>query len=241
MDLTVRLAMTGAREAMLSQAVNANNLANAGAAGFRADLLKFGSQVVDGSGKLRLHNAVDFSQGELQTTGRPLDVAVDGDGWIAVQAKDGTQAYSRRGDLRVDASGQLTNGAGEAIMGNSGPIALPPFSKIAIGQDGTISIRPLGEAPAALAVVDRIKLVKVNDSHLTKGKDGLLRLPAGEKAKTSTDVHLMSGVLEGSNVNPVEAMVRMIDLARGFEQEIRMMATSDKNDQAMMSVMRMNS
>ncbi len=240
MNVMVRLAMSGARETMMAQAVNTHNLANASTAGFRADLVKFTDEVVDGSGESRLVNAVDFTQGRLQTTGRNLDVALNGKGWIAVQAPDGGEAYSRRGDLRVDNNGQLTNGAGQPIIGNGGPIAVPPFSEIEIGKDGTISIQPLGQPPNSLAVVDRIKLVGVNEGLLTKGEDGLIRLPEGVDAVPSGEIELISGTLESSNVNSIETMVRMIDLARRFESQIKMMETSEENDRSMTSVMRIS-
>ena len=240
MNVMVRLAMSGARETMMAQAVNTHNLANASTAGFRADLVKFTDEVVDGSGESRLVNAVDFTQGRLQTTGRNLDVALNGKGWIAVQAPDGGEAYSRRGDLRVDNNGQLTNGAGQPIIGNGGPIAVPPFSEIEIGKDGTISIQPLGQPPNSLAVVDRIKLVGVNEGLLTKGEDGLIRLPEGVDAVPSGEIELISGTLESSNVNSIETMVRMIDLARRFESQIKMMETSEENDRSMTTVMRIS-
>lgn len=240
MNVMVRLAMSGARETMMAQAVNTHNLANASTAGFRADLVKFTDEVVDGSGESRLVNAVDFTQGRLQTTGRNLDVALNGKGWIAVQAPDGGEAYSRRGDLRVDNNGLLTNGAGQPIIGNGGPIAVPPFSEIEIGKDGTISIQPLGQPPNSLAVVDRIKLVGVNEGLLSKGEDGLIRLPEGVDAAPSGEIELISGTLESSNVNSIETMVRMIDLARRFESQIKMMETSEENDRSMTSVMRIS-
>ena len=159
---------------------------------------------------------------------------------MAIQGADGEEAYSRRGDLTVDNLGQLTDGAGRPILGNNGPIAVPPFSEIEIGKDGTISIQPLGQPPNALAIVDRIKLVQVDEEQLYKAPDGMLRLPEGVDAEISGEIQLLSGTLESSNVNTIETMVRMIDLARRFEAQIKMMETSEENARSMTSVMRIS-
>ncbi len=230
--------MSGAKETMMAQSVNTHNLANASTVGFRADLIRFSGEALGESEASRMSNSIDFTEGVLQRTGRALDVAVDGDGWMVIQTPDGTEAYTRRGDFRLGANGELTNGAGNVIMGNGGPIAVPPYSGMEIGKDGTISIRPLGQSPNTLAIVDRIKLVSLDEKSLTKDEAGRLRLPEGESAQLDVKVKLVSGTLEASNVNPIESMVRMIDLARKFESQIKMMQTSEENDQNMNSVMR---
>ncbi len=239
MDIMVRLAMSGARDTMLAQSVNAQNLANASTPGFRADLVKFTSEQTTAGEISRVVNSVDLRHGELRTTNRTLDVAVNGDGWMTVQAGDGGEALSRRGDLQINGQGQLTNGAGLPIVGNNGPVALPPFAEIEIGSDGTISILPLGQGPNALAVVDRIRLVQADPNGLEKGLDGLLRLKEGFAAVPDQEVELVSGTLEGSNVNPIESLVRMIDLARQFESQVKIMDTAETNDQSLASVMRL--
>lgn len=238
MDIMVQLAMSGARETMLAQAVNTHNLANASTVGFRADMIRFSGEDIGSGNGSRISNSIDLSQGVLHRTKNTLDVAVNGDGWMVLQAPDGTQAYTRRGDLRIDSSGRLTNGSGHQIIGNAGPIAIPPFSEIEIGTDGTISILPVGQGPTELAVVDRIQLVTLNEVALKKGEDGLLRLSADEIAVPDASVQLLSGTLESSNVNPIEAMVRMIDLARKFESQIKIMETSEENDRTMASLLR---
>ncbi len=245
MDRMLYLAMTGAREVMNAQAVNTNNLANATTVGFRADMESAMSLPLYGPGQpSRVYgvtegNGVDLSPGALQQTGRELDVAVDGDGWIAVQAPDGGEAYTRAGDLRVDAFGILTNGAGHPVIGNSGPIAIPPNAKLDIGRDGTISIRPLGQGPNALAVLDRIKLVKLPPDQVVKGEDGLMRLRGGGRAEADASVTLVSGALEASNVNAVESMVRLIELARLYESQVKLMRTAEENDGAAARLLRM--
>ena len=229
-------AMETAKQIMLAQAVNANNLANVGTDGFRAEL----SYLLDTDEGRQAFSSPDLSSGFIRNTGRSLDVAVKGGGWIAVQGFDGTEGYSRRGDLQVDAFGQLTDGTGRPILGNSGPIALPPYSNVEIGADGTISIQPLGQTANTLAVVDRIKLVELDPEQLLRGEDGLMRLPEGETAPASASVQLIGGSLEGSNVNAVEEMVKMIDLARRFEAQIQIMQSEDQNNAALAELMSWN-
>ncbi len=246
MDRMLYVAMSGAKQIMLAQAVNNNNLANVSTAGFRADLDAFRSMPVFGPGypsrvyTMTERPGTDMSSGALTTTGRELDVAVNGQGWITVQAPDGSEAYTRAGDLRVSVNGQLETGAGHPVMGNGGPIAVPPFEKIEIGADGTISILPVGQAPNALAVVDRIKLVNPLQRDMEKGVDGLMRVKnsRGDVAPDAT-VSLAGGVLESSNVNAVEAMVKMIELSRHYETQIKMMRVAQDNDVAATQMMRM--
>ena len=245
MDRMLYIAMTGAREIMTSQAVNTNNLANASTTGFRADLESFSSVPVWGEGHPdRVYAAaegmgVDFSGGSIQSTGRDLDVAIKGHGWIAVQAPDGSEAYTRSGDLRVDGFGVLTTGAGYPVLGEGGPIAVPPNGKLDIGADGTITVQPLGQGINALAIVDRIKLVNPPNSALEKGEEGLMRMRGGV-AEADASVSLASGALESSNTNAVESMVRMIELARQFEMQIKMMKTAEDNDRSAAKLMSMS-
>ncbi len=247
MDRMLYVAMSGAKQIMLAQAVNNNNLANVSTAGFRADLDAFRSMPVFGPGypsrvyTMTERSGTDMSAGAFTTTGRELDVAVNGQGWITVQAPDGSEAYTRAGDLRVSVNGQLETGAGHSVMGNGGPIAVPPFEKIEIGSDGTISILPIGQAPSALAVVDRIKLVNPLQRDMEKGVDGLMRVKnsRGDVAPDAT-VSLAGGVLESSNVNAVEAMVKMIELSRHYETQIKMMRVAQENDVAATQMMRMS-
>jgi len=246
MDHLVYIAASGANDAMLAQAVNANNLANASTTGFRADLLSASSAYMTGS---RLESrsyatsnelGIDFKQGTISATGRDLDVAINGEGWLTVASADGTEALSRRGDLRVTSLGQLIDGAGNPVVGNAGPIAIPPYSEIAIGSDGTISIVPLGEDPNTLAVVDRIKLANPNPATLFKGEDGLVRVPEGEDTVPDAQVTLIGGSLESSNVDTVGAMVHMIEIARQFEQHTKMLSVAEQLDSASAQLMKMS-
>ncbi len=246
MDRMLYIAMAGAKEAMLAQQVNTQNLANASTPGFRADLESMLSEPVYGPGFATRAYALSqdmktmsFAQGGLEATGRDLDVAVNGDGWLVVQSPDGGNSLSRRGDLRISAEGLMTNGAGDPVMGNDGPIAIPPFETLEIGSDGTISIRPIGQPVNALAIIERILLVNPEVSRLDKGEDGKIRLSDGEVPVADAGVRLFSGTLEKSNVNSVQAMVRMIELQRHYELQVKMMATAKDLSESTQQLMRM--
>ncbi|TVP82158.1 flagellar basal-body rod protein FlgF [Thioalkalivibrio sp.] len=246
MDRMLYVAMSGAKETALAQARNTHNLANASTTGFKASLDAFASRPVTGSGHDTRTYAVtedmrvDLSPGPLQATGRDLDVALQGEGWIAVLAPDGGEAYTRAGDLQVDSVGLLTTGTGLPVLGDGGPIAVPPFQTLEIGSDGTISIRPLGQEANTLAQVDRIKLVNPDPAELVRGEDGLIRHVQRLEQPPDAGVNLVNGMLESSNVNTVEAMVRMIDLARHFEMQVKMMKTAEDNDAASASLLRLS-
>ena len=244
MDRLVYLAMTGATQALNAQQNTSHNLANANTPGFRADLDSLMSRPVQGPGYAsRVYSqdagiGSDLSQGAVMDTGRALDVAVKGTGWIAVQAPDGTEAYTRRGDLQISSGGILQNGAGEPVLGNGGPIAIPPAQKLEIGSDGTISIIPVGQSANTLAVLDRIKLVNPPGENMVKGPDGLFRLKDGTQAAPDASTQVTSGVLESSNVNTVDALVQLIDHARNFEANIKLLRTAQEDDQASQKLMR---
>lgn len=244
MDKALYVAMTGAMQTLRAQAANSNNLANASTVGFRAELVNTEAVAIPGGGLPSRVNAVlasdgwDARPGTLMTTGNALDVAVRGDGWIAVQAPDGSEAYTRAGDLRVTPQGQLLNGAGRVVMSDSGPISIPPSTGIGIGEDGTISVLPTGQSPATLAQVGRIKVVNIAPQDLTRGADGLMRLKPGAQAQPAAGNALMTGTLEASNVNPAEAMVTMIQLARQFELQTKLMRTTEENASQASSILR---
>ncbi len=236
MDRMLYVTMAGAQQIMDTQSAIAHNLANASTTGYRADTISFKSLPLYGPGQpsrvypVSQTSGVDTSTGTISTTGRSLDVAVKGQGWIAVQAPDGSEAYTRAGNLKLTQTGQLLTGAGFPVMGNSGPIAISQAQKLHIGGDGTISIRPAGQTPQALAVVDRIKLVNPDPSQMAKGPDGLMRLRGGGSAPADAKVHVVSGALESSNVNPVDAMVSMLALARQYDMQVKLMQTAKQND-----------
>lgn len=246
MDTSLYVAMSGAKQAMLAQAVNSHNLSNANTTGFKADLSQFRSMPVYGAGlpsnvyAMAERPGIDFNKGTMQSTGRDLDVSINGDGWLAVQTDDGSEAYTRAGDLRVTPNGLLTTGTGLPVIGGGGPVTLPEAEKIEIGSDGTISIIPLGDSAATLSTIDRIKLVNPNLATLEKGKDGLFRLTSGVDAEPSAEVRLVSGSVESSNVSVVSAMVDMIELARNFELQVKMMKTVSENEATSAQLMRIS-
>jgi flagellar basal-body rod protein FlgF len=235
MDRFLYVSMTGAKETLRAQTVNNHNLANASTTGFRADLSAFQTRAVAGSGyasRAYATNATigwDASQGALTSTGRDLDVGIQGPGWIAVQGADGREAYTRAGDLRIEPTGLLLNGAGQQVMGEGGPISIPPHTSLMIAADGTISIVPVGQGPETTSQVGRIKLVNPPAESLVRGDDGLFRTVDGSDAPPDANVRVASGVLEASNVNIADAMVNMIELSRHFDLQVKAMRTAEEN------------
>jgi len=245
MDRSLYIAMSGAKQTLLAQASNANNLANAQTTGFKSDLDQFRSMPVFGPGfptrvyAMTERPGSDMSMGSIQTTGNDLDVAIKGEGWFVVEDEGGNEAYTRAGDLRITPEGRLETGRGFAIYGDDGPIVLPPAEKIDIGNDGTISIIPVGETASTLAVIDRIKMVKPNMSNLEKLSDGFMHTKDGSILEADGSVSLIQGALEGSNVNAVSALVEMIELARNFELQTKVMKSADDNSGVSAKLMQM--
>jgi flagellar basal-body rod protein FlgF len=238
------VAMTGAKETLRAQTVNNHNLANVSTTGFRADLAAFQSRAVDGSGfasRVYATNASigwDNTSGALLSTGRDLDIAVNGPGWIAVQGPDGREAYTRAGDLTVDPTGQLMTATGRPVLGDGGPINVPPYTSIFFARDGSISIVAQGQTPDTTSTVGRVKLVNPPEADLERGDDGLFRLKDGSDAPADAAVQIDSGVLESSNVNTAEAMVNMIELARQFEMQVKAIRSAEENGAAASELMR---
>ena len=245
MDRMLYVAMTGAKNIMMAQAINNNNLANINTTGFRADLASFQSMPIGGSGYPSRINSivegtrVDQSAGPLIATGRELDIAIKGNGLLAVQAPDGGEAYTRAGDLQINSAGMLITGAGFPVLGNNGPIAIPPNEKLEIGSDGTISIQPVGQTPNTLAIVDRIKLVNASSDALLKTNEGLLRPVTGDALTPDASVAVQSGVVETSNVNGINALANMIELSRHYEAQIKLLKAAEDNDAAGAQLLRM--
>ncbi|MBB6186269.1 flagellar basal-body rod protein FlgF [Rhodanobacter sp. MP7CTX1] len=240
MDRSVYIAMTGATQTMRAQDAVSHDLANASTVGFKSALSAFQSMPVLGAGAATRINAVaqgvgkDYSPGAIQQTGRSLDVAVNGPGWIAVQAADGSEAYTRAGNLQLGSDGSLTDGRGNPVQGGGGPITVPDSAQISIGSDGTISTVPMGEGPNTIAAVGQIKLVNPDPTQLTEGADGLMHLADGGQADTDPSVSLAPGALEASNVNPSSELVKMISLSRQYEMQVRSIKTAeDDSDDSM--------
>jgi flagellar basal-body rod protein FlgF len=237
LDRLIYVAMTGAKHILEQQAVVAHNLANVSTNGYRAAASAFRAVPVRGDGLptrafvVASTPGANFAPGVLQNTGRDLDVAVQGPGWIAVQAGDGSEAYTRNGSLQISSNGLLQTRNGLNVLGDGGPISIPPDSTISVAKEGTVSVISTVPPPKAVNVVGRIKLVNPNENLLVRGGDGLFRLAGGGSAEADPNVALASGALEGSNVNAVEEMINMITLARQFDLQMKLLSSADGNAQ----------
>ena len=248
MDKAIYLAMTGGKHIMRAQTVHANNMANANTNGFKSDFAQARAmQVFYGDGlpsrvyALSENPATNFDYGSMLETGNDLDLAIDGEGWIAVQGRDGSESYTRSGSLRVDANGMLVTAQGDLVLGDGGPIALPPYEKIEIGDDGTISLQASGQAPNTLAEVGRIRLVKPAPGQLSKGGDGRMQLAAGSPPlPADATVRVQKGFLESSNVNVVEEFTEIISLARQFDMNLKLMRSVEDNSASATKLLQMS-
>jgi flagellar basal-body rod protein FlgF len=233
MDRMIYLSMSGAKATMQRQDTLANNLANVSTPGFRAELQAFRAVPVQGSGAstrvyaLETTTGYDGSAGAISATGRNLDVAVTGSSWLSVQSLDGTEAYTRGGSFDVSNDGTLVTRSGLPVLGDGGPIQIPPNSVVSIGGDGTVSAKG---TDGKLTAVGRLKIV-TPEAPLTRGVDGLFRAPDGD-LPADTNARVQDGALEGSNVSPVETMVAMISAARQFEAQMKMLSTAEGNEKA---------
>lgn len=247
MDRFSYSALSAMRGSMARQTATANNLANAATPGFRADMAAQQALWLRGAGiNARAQaseevKAADMSGGTISATGRTLDVALSGDALLTVQAGDGEEAYSRRGDLSVTDTGLLVNGDGTPVLGENGPITLPPADKVEIGADGTIRITPQGTDPSAeMAQVDRLKLVSPAGSRIEKGLDGLFRVSGGGALPSDPEARLTSGSLEGSNVNTSQALIDMIEASRSWETQIKLLTEARDLDSRTTELMRLD-
>ena len=236
MDRLIYTAMSGAKHILEQQATVSHNLANATTTGFRAQIDQFRAVPIQGAILATRAFVVDsttgsdFRGGAIQHTGRELDVAVQGDGWVAVQAADGSEGYTRNGSLKLDENGQLLTRDGLTVLGDGGPLSIPPGRNIAVAKDGTISVVPDGSAATGLTAIGRMKLVNPPEADLVRGDDGLYRLKDGTPAGADLDVTVISGALESSNVNVVDGMVSMISLARQFDMQMKLLQYAENND-----------
>lgn len=238
MDRMIYIGMGGAKQAMEQQASVANNMANVSTPGFRAQINNFravpvlGDEVVTRAMVVATTPGADMRSGPLMATGRALDVAVSGDGWLTVQMPDGSEAYTRVGNLQVGADGQLMTMNGRPLLGEAGPLVVPPGSSLVLTAEGKVSAFGAGNPAGGAAEVGRLKLVNPAATDLERGDDGLFRMQAGAATpQADPNVRLLTGTLEGSNVNPVEVMVAMIANARRFEMQMKTVQTAESNDQ----------
>ncbi|MFO1413556.1 MAG: flagellar basal-body rod protein FlgF [Burkholderiales bacterium] len=237
MDRMIYVAMAGAQQLFSQQAVVAHNLANAGTPGYKADTTAFRVAPVVGPGLSTRAYAVtstpgaNHAAGSIQKTGRELDVAIQGDGFFAVQTPDGNEAYTRNGSFQVSPDGMLTTSSGLTVVGDGGPISVPPDSNLTIAKDGTVSLTTYGQSAANVTTLGRLKLVNPDKANLVKGQDGLFRLSGGGDAEADENVTLVSGSLEESNVSAVSTMIDMIQLARQFDLSMRLLQDADADAQ----------
>jgi len=242
MDHAIYTAMGAATQTLNQQAVTASNLANASTPGFRAQLNALRAVPVEGQ-SLPTRTLVvastpgaDMTPGQLDYTSRPLDVAIQQNGWLVVQGANGQEAYTRNGNIQVSPGGQLTIG-GRLVMGDGGPIAVPEGAAVTVASDGTISVLNAGDGPETVGPVGRLKLISASAQEVVRGDDGLFRLnetaqaARGAVLPMDATVRVLSGVLEGSNVKPAEAMTDMIANARRFEMQMKIISGVDENAQ----------
>jgi|TARA_B110001454_G_scaffold29382_1_gene28708 flagellar basal-body rod protein FlgF len=242
MDRALYIAMSGAKQNTVSQTAHSNNLANASTTGFRSDYTQsrampvFGDHFPTRAFAMAERPASDLRQGPLQETGRSLDVTIEGAGWFVVEGADGEEAYTRAGDLSVDPEGRLINGRGLQLLSDGGPAVIPPFETIEIARDGTISIRAQGEGSEAVAEVLQIRMVNPDSQSLEKGTDGLFRIrgrqPGDPGAEIDPNMSLVSGFIEGSNVNAVTELTQVLAMNRQYEMQVKLMKTADENSAA---------
>ncbi len=234
MDRLLYIAMNGAKHSLYRQDVTASNLANVSTNGYKAQNVAFRALPVFGPGMATRAYSVEstpnanLSSGVLHTTGRPLDVAIQGRGWIAVQDAKGGEAYTRNGSLQVDASGMLVTSNGQPVVGDGGPIAVPENSELTVGKDGSVTVVSNGQFNA-MTTIGRIKLVNPADADMVRGDDGLFRQKSGQPAEADANVKLASSVLESSNVNAVDAMVNIIEQSRFFDMQMQLIKKADDN------------
>lgn len=242
MDRLIYTAMTGASQTLNRQAAVAHNLANVSTTGYRAEEHRLRAVQVQSNAAQKglptrafvvdASTHTDFASGPLLYTGRNFDLAVQGNGWMAVQTPDGGEAYTRNGNFELNVNGVLQTRNGLPVQGDGGPISIPPDVKVSVGVDGTISVVPESGAQNTVNVVGRVKLVNPPEADLVRGDDGLFRLRDGGTAPVDERARVASGYTEGSNVNAAEQMVTMISLARQFEMQMKVLTSADANDRA---------
>jgi flagellar basal-body rod protein FlgF len=244
MDRAIYTSMTGASQTLSRQASVAHNLANVSTNGYRSEEHRLRAVEIQRKGEalktalptrafvVDASTHTDFSSGPLMPTGRELDVAIKGKGWVALAMPDGTEAYTRSGSLEINLNGVLQTKSGISVAGDGGQITIPPEVKVTLGRDGTISVIPESGAQNVVNVVGRIKLVNPPEANLVRGGDGLFRMNDRSAAPVDDAVQMVGGYTEGSNVNPVEQMVSMISLSRQYEMQIKMLQSADTNDRA---------
>ena len=237
MDRFAYTALSGMRSALASQDVIAHNIANASTLGFRKDIGTTQQRALTGGNfddrimAAEVQMRAQMAPGDMVTTDKPLDISMVGEAMLAVQSPEGVEGYTRRGDLRVDRAGLLVNGEGRPVIGAGGVITVPPAEKIEIAADGTINIQPPGAGPNEMVAIDKLKLVTPDITKIAKGLDGLFRSTVpGAVVNADNDARLIAGTLEGSNVNPMGEMIELMEQARTYELQVRLLDSSKELD-----------
>ncbi|PIW55827.1 MAG: flagellar biosynthesis protein FlgF [Sphingomonadales bacterium CG12_big_fil_rev_8_21_14_0_65_65_10] len=245
MDRMIHLNLRAMQGVLNRQTAIAHNMANADTTGFKAEIVTAQAKYLEGEGlqsRATVNEYVltaDLNPGAVKETGRPLDIAIGGQGMLAVQAPNGDEGYTRRGDLMMTESGLVTTGDGHPVLGEGGPLTLPPADSVRIAEDGGVWIVPAGGNPNQPQQVDRLRIVSTAGSEVVKGEDTLFRVKNGGVLPSNPDARLRSGALEGSNVNMTEALVDMIETSRAYETQVKLLTTAKEMDDGGASVMQL--
>lgn len=243
MDKLAYTTVNAMKSLMNRQTAIANNMANSETIGFKADMVSAKAQYLNGPGhesramSVERDMQADMNGGAIMQTDRSLDIALEGDAMLAVQDADGEEAYTRRGDLKIAPSGALLTGDGFPILGDAGPVTLPPSERVDIGADGTITIVPVGGDPAQPQQISRLKLVSSTGSEMSKGSDTLFHVPDDGVLPVDENARVMSGALEKSNVNMTSALVDMIETSRAWETQARLLKMTEELDSSGAGIM----
>ncbi len=246
MDRLIFTAFSGMNNSMVRQRVIANNMANAQTIGFRAETMQFTPMTIKDGDGLEVRAMTDtqvrgasLKHGVMSETGNPLDIALTGDAMLAVQARDGSEGYTRRGDLGLTATGLLVNGEGLPVLGEGGPITVPPGGTVRIAPDGQVLVSDPATPDAPPARIDRLKLVSHTGTRIDKGLDGVFRVAGGGTLPADLDAKLVPGALEQSNVNTSEVLVEMVEAQRLFDIRTKVISTATEIDQGSTALMRL--
>lgn len=231
------IAASGASQDLLGTAVRSNNLANAQTTGFKALLTQARAMPAFGDGlptrvfAMTEGYANKMTGGSMVQTARDMDLAIQGDGWFTVQDAQGNEAYTRAGSFQAAADGMLQDAHGNPVMGDGGPIYLPlPLDNLNFAVDGTITVRPQGAPENVQEELGRLKMINPDVRDLVRGQDGLFRMKDGNEAELDPTVRIRSGVLESSNVNPIDEMMKVMELQKHYEMQVKIMKKSDDLD-----------
>lgn len=247
MDRLIYTAVTGMNASMARQRMIASNMANAQTIGFRAETMQFTPMTLKGPSLEA--RAMSSSQvrgammdaGALIQTGRALDIAVSGDAMLTMQAEDGSEAYTRRGDLSVSPTGLLVGAESQPVIGQSGPVSVPLGAEVSIAPDGSVLVRDKASPDAPPQVIDRLKLANWRGTRIEKALDGLFRVFGGGVLPTDDAARVQPGALEQSNVKPAQVLVEMVEAQRLFEMRTKLITTAKEIDEGGTSLLRMQS